>query len=457
MEETGRYEGSGLSAPYRISSAPVYLPVTSGRINAVPGHIDRGPELRNIEGDVPLLVETFTPDGALAERAYLNHMPFLLSLSGFKGVATVGDGNNNVWTATAGGTITGGTFTITVGGQTTTALAWNATNAVVQAALEALTSVGVGNVFVSNGPMPATFTMTWRGALGCLAQTVTIASSLTGTSPTLVPTSTTAAVAPTVTSPDWATGHTFAANPQSFVGGGTTKWVFTKRVGAPAQTADIIAAYGDMGVWLQGSGFGIQSLGMNAAGELTCDLAGLVVKPITDPAYTPVLDVASILPAKRGDLYLSWLSGGGVIDDFSFSIANPLSPVRSLGLTTPSNYPDLMEQGDDKVKLTGSIPKRRINNVDFNALLGGTTFAASARWRTPTYIAQSPTRYAMWIEMPSCQLRAGTPDDLANRRRFGASYDFWGAYDDVAGYDLRITVIAATTAAQLSTPAFTVY
>ena len=45
--------------------------------------------------------------------------------------------------------ITGGTFTLTQGGQTTSNLAWNASAADVQAALEALSGVGSGNVAVS--------------------------------------------------------------------------------------------------------------------------------------------------------------------------------------------------------------------------------------------------------------------------------------------------------------------
>lgn len=44
---------------------------------------------------------------------------------------------------------TGGTFTVTFGGQTTSALAWNDTAANVQAALIALSSIGAGNVSVT--------------------------------------------------------------------------------------------------------------------------------------------------------------------------------------------------------------------------------------------------------------------------------------------------------------------
>ena len=48
---------------------------------------------------------------------------------------------------------TGGTFTLTFNGQTTAPLAWNATAAQVDAALEALSNVGANNVQTSGGPV----------------------------------------------------------------------------------------------------------------------------------------------------------------------------------------------------------------------------------------------------------------------------------------------------------------
>ncbi len=51
---------------------------------------------------------------------------------------------------------TGGSFTLTFGGQTTAAIPWNATAAQVEAALAALSSVGAGKVRCSGGPLPGT-------------------------------------------------------------------------------------------------------------------------------------------------------------------------------------------------------------------------------------------------------------------------------------------------------------
>lgn len=60
---------------------------------------------------------------------------------------------------------TGGTFTLTYGGNTTTPIAYNATAAVVQAALAALPGVGPDFVVVT-GPTSFVYTFTFRAGLG---------------------------------------------------------------------------------------------------------------------------------------------------------------------------------------------------------------------------------------------------------------------------------------------------
>lgn len=71
-------------------------------------------------------------------------------------------GTNEVQTVSITGAPTGGTFTLTVYGETTAPLARNATNAQVQAALEALTPFQPGDVVVT-GTAP-NFTLTYGGA-----------------------------------------------------------------------------------------------------------------------------------------------------------------------------------------------------------------------------------------------------------------------------------------------------
>ena len=75
-------------------------------------------------------------------------------------VAAAGFAVSIVKIFTITGSPTGGTFTITVDGQTTTGIAFDAAAAAVQSALEALSSVGAGKVTVTGsagGPYTATF------------------------------------------------------------------------------------------------------------------------------------------------------------------------------------------------------------------------------------------------------------------------------------------------------------
>jgi hypothetical protein len=83
-------------------------------------------------------------------------------------------------TLTITGSPTGGTFTVTVGGQTTAGIAYNANAATIQAAIEALSTVGAGKVVVTgSGP----FTLTFSTALGDLTVSSSGASLTGGSSP----------------------------------------------------------------------------------------------------------------------------------------------------------------------------------------------------------------------------------------------------------------------------------
>ncbi len=80
---------------------------------------------------------------------------------------------------------TGGTFTLSYLGQTTSALAYNASNATIQSALEGLSTIGSGNVLISDGPLGQSVTITFRNSRSNDDPTnITLnASGLTGTSP----------------------------------------------------------------------------------------------------------------------------------------------------------------------------------------------------------------------------------------------------------------------------------
>lgn len=103
---------------------------------------------------------------------------------------------NEVKTVTITGTPTGGTVTLTLDGETTGTIAYNASAATVLAALEALSNVDAGAVVVTGGPGPGTaWVVTFSGPqyLGADVPTMTgSAASLTGgTSPAITITTST--------------------------------------------------------------------------------------------------------------------------------------------------------------------------------------------------------------------------------------------------------------------------
>lgn len=110
-------------------------------------------------------------------------------------VSGTGTPVNEVQTVTITGSPTGGTFRLQYDGETTTAIAHNASAATVQAALEALPSIGTGNVACGGGALPgAAVTVTFQNYCGGLNHPMLVAiSSLTGgTSPAIAVTETTA-------------------------------------------------------------------------------------------------------------------------------------------------------------------------------------------------------------------------------------------------------------------------
>lgn len=113
--------------------------------------------------------------------------------------APYGGSSEEVQTLTVTGTPTGGTYTLSFGGQTTATIPYNATAAQVRTALEALSTIGTGNVTTAGGAHPGTpITVTFTGALANtnVAQMTANSAGLTGGStPTVTPTTSTAGAA----------------------------------------------------------------------------------------------------------------------------------------------------------------------------------------------------------------------------------------------------------------------
>lgn len=435
LEESPRYENAPVVTPYRVSTQRFWFPVTSGMISAGVQNLDRSTELRNLLAAPQVLIDGYEPTGSIAERAYFNNLAVLLELCGLVATITPGAGTNEVQTISTTGVPTGGTFTLTFEAQTTGPIAYNATAATLQAALEALAIIGEGGVRCTGGPLPTGIAVNFEAARAAEnVGPITFTSSLTGgSSPNVVVAQTTSGAPGAVLDPDGKGIPT-----------GAFKITYAKRATAIAQTAEIIAAYTEQNFFLKGQGYAVSQIGMNAAGELTAELMGLVVKPFDDPVLAPAFDAPSVLPGRRGDLQLTWRGGASApIQDFSFQIANAVE--RGENLAIQSYFMKEMEHTGQPTMLTGSINTRRINRSDYEAMLYAQAFTALARWITPKKIGASGKRYGLWVEMPAVQQTGGDPEALSNARRFPAQFTFGAYIDEATGKDFTVTLVCGVS------------
>jgi RHS repeat-associated protein len=85
-------------------------------------------------------------------------------------VTSYGYAGDSVQMVQLSGSPTGGTFTLTWGGQTTSAIAYNASAATVQSALQGLSSIGSGNALVAGGTSGGPWVVRFAGTLAGAAQ-----------------------------------------------------------------------------------------------------------------------------------------------------------------------------------------------------------------------------------------------------------------------------------------------
>jgi hypothetical protein len=444
-EQTPRYENAPSISPYSVSTAVRYQAVQSARLSPAPQFASRADEMRGIEGSVPDLLDGYAPAGDTTIRAYANDLIFLLGLAGFFATVTAGSGVLDQWTITTTGVPTGGTFTIQItqatvlsGGPVTTAsIPYAATAAQMQSILtSALQPYGVF-VSCSGGPLPTGIVATLSGAGGGYPFTLALGTNaLTGgatPAPSFVHTTTGAA------------GGSLQLPDLSYLPTGVNAWQFAKRTGLTAKTAQIQAVYSDELVYLLGQGYGVSALSMNAAGALSVTWLGLVLKRLlSDPNISPSYDTQAIPHFRQGDILLSWLAGSGVTSDFTWAIANPLTPVRTLGLA--SYYPNMMEQGPARVSITGTIPKFVLDPDDIDALLAGQSFPATVSWKSPKTIGATNTPYSMFLQLAAAQITGGDADPIANVRRYGATFNWQAAWDETAGFDAKFTILSNLSA-----------
>lgn len=222
-------------------------------------------------------------------------------------------------------------------------------------------------------------------------------------------------------------------------------WTAPFVTGLTPTTFDMRLAYRDQSVFYQVKGCATQSLGITSpeSGGARISVSGpaLYMARISDPSLTPTYEALSVLPFMRRHLTLSWLSGSATTEDFTLNVSNPVEVTRSLGIA--SAFPDVVEKADGPVTFTGSIPKRVLDDTDYDALKAATGFAATAKWVSSSVIASSYT-YKMFVACANCQYTGGQIGALENRRRIGASFDWKATTTGAAGH-VTITLVNATT------------
>jgi fibronectin-binding autotransporter adhesin len=241
----------GVNSSSGGASAGVLVSIRSGITTAVPATISgnlalvagqqsatRAFTVTHGPGANDLVVSASIVDGTLPGNIIttgtgLSRIVFAGNNS-YSGKTTVSTGVLNVQSSTGLGTpltsaeqsvtFTGassGTFTLTFGGVTTAAIAYNALASVVQADLAALTSIGAGNVNVTSSG-PGSYAILFQGSLAGFAETTMTTSGLP-TTPVTVATIVAGGVGTSVTSGaalELQGGINIAAEPLTLAGTG---------------------------------------------------------------------------------------------------------------------------------------------------------------------------------------------------------------------------------------------
>lgn len=230
---------------------------------------------------------------------------------------------------------------------------------------------------------------------------------------------------------------------------GATKHVWTAPYGpsgANPLTCQRQAAYQNEAVFFKLKGCATQQLTLDSPAQ-----GGVMLKAtgpanymarISDPSLTPSYESLTIPPFERANLVIvTWLANTAVTEDFNIQIDNPVETVRTLGAA--SRFPDVMEKGDAPIVVSGSIPKRHIDQDDWDALVNATGFTVKVRWQSTAFITGSYP-YTLWAEFNNCQYVDGSTDPLANKRRIGASFNFRATYSGSAGSS-KFTLVNGTS------------
>jgi hypothetical protein len=143
------------------------------------------------------------------------------------------------------------------------------------------------------------------------------------------------------------------------------------------------------------------------------------------------MEAPSIRPFVHANLAVSFSgsnapSGTGAASGFTVAINNPVTAVRTLGVS--SQYPDRMEKDDGVISLSGTIAKRNLTKSDWDAMRDLNLFTITATWNGGFITGTSGAKYGLQMVIQA-QLVGGDIDDLDNKRRHGSSFNWSAVYD----------------------------
>lgn len=214
---------------------PYVSPLTGGDLTGVNAYLAQASGAQIVAGapHTPLaalgLIEEAARDGQLGMDPFIHVAPRLLPHmlenveregnllrtktgarvvvdAGYTGAGPldVAAATSEVQTVTITGTPTGGDFTLTFQGDTTTPIPFDAVAATVRVALEGLPDLGPGDVVVGGGPGPDTpWTVTFAQRLGNVPEMTATGNFSGGTAPAVAVTTTTPGVNPAAMAGDW--------------------------------------------------------------------------------------------------------------------------------------------------------------------------------------------------------------------------------------------------------------
>lgn len=165
------------------------------------------------------------------------------------------------------------------------------------------------------------------------------------------------------------------------------------------------------------------------------------ISRIADPSLTATYESLAIPPMLRAFATLSWLASSATTDSLEWTLQKNTDHDRSYG--GASKWPDLAEHGEGVFQFLGTINKRTINTTDWDAVIAASRFTALIGYVSTAIIA-SGYPYKVFLQAPntSAAYTTGGPEDIMNRKRTPASFNFRVTRD--AAQSASIEVVNAT-------------